>query len=93
MNRHESLQEWQRRVALDIAQAHPLEPVKRICATGNHRAAQNDEPEPSSADDPHLAEVAVESATEYAQRRARENDARARELDMQRLDVMRRAGL
>lgn len=40
------LTEWQRRVALDIAQAFPLEPVTRIRARGNSLVAQNDEPEP-----------------------------------------------
>lgn len=49
--------------------------------------------EPTTADDVRLAEVAQESATEYAQRRARENEAQARALDLQHLDVIRAKGL
>lgn len=46
MNRSDSLTEWQRRVALDFARACSLEPVTPIRATGQHRVAENDEPEP-----------------------------------------------
>lgn len=74
-------------------------------AGGNHRAAQNDEPEPGVCTDctvcggpcapadnklcrscrelaATFAEVPVESATDYARRRARENDARALDLQL-----------
>ena len=89
-----SLTEWHRKVALDIAQAFPLTPAVRIRASGNHLASQNDEPEPTTADDSHLAQVAepVESATEYAQRKARENDRRALEAQVMNADALRRAG-
>jgi hypothetical protein len=57
-------------------------------ASGNSLVAENDEPEPDAAPDPHLEPVplpaqdwpdgaARESATEYAQRRASENDLQA----------------
>ena len=60
-----------------------------------HSQACDPQPEPTTADDSHLAEVAepVESATEYAQRKARENIAHARDLDHQHFDAMRRAGV
>ena len=88
MAHHISLTEWHRKVALDIAQAFPLTPAVRIRASGNHLSSQNDEPEPTTADDSHLAEVAgerMESPTEYAQRRARENDRAAVDLQVQHL--------
>ena len=86
-----SLTEWRRVVALSAAQSFD---VRAIRASGNHLSSQNDEPEPSSADDSHLAEVAepVESATEYAQRKARENDRRALEAQVMNADALRRAG-
>lgn len=84
-----SLTEWRRVVALSAAQSFD---VRAIRASGNHLSSQNDEPEPSSADDIHLAEVAVESPTEYAQRKARENDRRALEAQVMNADALRRAG-
>ena len=59
-----------------------------------HAQACDPQPEPTTADDSRLAEVAepVESATEYAQRKARENDRRALEAQVMNADALRRAG-
>lgn len=40
------LTDWHRRMAASIAAGNPLTPAAPIRASGNHRAAQNDEPEP-----------------------------------------------
>ena len=80
MAHHLSLTEWHRKVALDIAQAYPLAPAVRIRASGNHLASQNDEPEPTTADDSHLAEEAAIAAdlarNERKAERARERSDR-----------------
>lgn len=75
------LKEWHRRVALDIAQAHPVAPVR---ASGNHLAA-HDEPEPSRFSEQELIEADLINDQGKAQRRARENDAKAMELQVQHL--------
>lgn len=54
------LTDWHREMAEKIAQAHPLVPVTPIRATGNHRVAQNDEPEPEF-EELDLAQVAREA--------------------------------
>jgi hypothetical protein len=41
----EALTQWQRDMASKVAAAHPLTHAAPIRATGNHLAAQNDEPE------------------------------------------------
>lgn len=41
-----ALDAWVRQMARDVAAAHPLTPTIRVRASGNHLAAQNDEPEP-----------------------------------------------
>lgn len=88
-----ALHEWHRRVTLDIAQAFPLTPAVRIRASGNHLSSQNDEPEPSSADDIHLAEVSEVERQRIAadlardvnkgERLAARNDAHAMDLQIQ----------
>ena len=40
---------WHRRMAAMVAAGNPLTPATPIRASGNHRAAQNDEPEPDEA--------------------------------------------
>lgn len=75
MNRQESLQEWQRRVAVDIAQACPLTPTAPIKATGQHRVAENDEPEPALFSEEELQQADLINAQRKAQRRV-EQDVR-----------------
>lgn len=75
MNRQESLQEWQRRVALDIAQAYPLTPNAPIKATGQHRVAENDEPEPALFTEEELQQADLARNERKAQRRV-EQDVR-----------------
>ena len=98
MQQHLTAQEWARRVQLDRAQvatAHGITHTTGAKVGGAHLSDAANEPDPTTADDSHLAEVAepVESATEYAQRKARENDRRALAAQVMNLDAMRRAGL
>lgn len=90
MNRSESLTEWQRRVALDFARACPLEPVTPVRATGQHRVAENDEPEPidrgpltvpSELTEADWIEADVAEDQGKAERRHRINDAAAMDLE------------
>ena len=97
-----ALHEWHRKVALDIAQAFPLTAhgIKRTGPAkvgGAHLSDASNEPDPSCADDTHLAEEARVAADlayslDKGQRKAAENDARARELDQQHFDVLRVTG-
>ena len=92
-----ALHEWHRRVTLDIAQAFPLTPAVRIRASGNHLSSQNDEPEPTTADDSHLAEEAAIAAdlarnVNKGQTLAQRNDEAALAAQVMNLDAMRRAG-
>lgn len=41
-----TLTAWHRRMAAMVAAGNPMTPATPIRASGNHRAAQNDEPEP-----------------------------------------------
>lgn len=95
------LTEWQRRVAVDFAQAFPLEPVTPIRATGNHLASQNDEPEPIDrgpvTEPAELTEADwiaadLEGNEDKAQKANERNDRAALELQVINLDAMRRAG-
>jgi hypothetical protein len=76
-----SLTDWQRQMAAGIAAAHPLTPATRVRASGNHLAAQNDEPEPTLPSDDELAEADLQLSIGKGERRAREDAARA--LDVQ----------
>lgn len=44
-----TLSDWHRRMAAMVAAGNPMTPATPIRASGNHRAAQNDEPEPDEA--------------------------------------------
>ena len=44
-----TLTDWHRRMAAMVAAGNPMTPATPIRASGNHRAAQNDEPEPDEA--------------------------------------------
>lgn len=95
-----NLDEWRRAVALSFAQL--ATPALAVRATGNSLAAQNDEPEPSSAEDVHLAEVseverqriAADLAEDHGKsaRRHAASDRAALEAQVMSLDAMRRAG-
>lgn len=98
MNRSENLTEWQRRVALDFARACSLEPVTPIRATGQHRVAENDEPEPDFVDrgpitqPSELAEADwiaadVERDTDKAQKLLARDVRIAHEHDLQQLRI------
>ena len=96
-----TLSDWHRRMADSIAAAHPLTPVVRIKATGQHRVAENDEPEVDRGPLTMPAEIseadwiaADRTANEQkGQKWHQRNDAAARVLDLQHVDAMRRAGL
>ena len=71
-----SIADWQRDFAQAFAAAVPLA-AAHTQARGALLAAHNDEPEPAPA------EAKAESPTEYAERRGRENDERALDLQIQ----------
>lgn len=74
---------WHRQVAATSAAAHPLD-GRPARATGNHLAAQNDEPEPGDLTEQDLLAIDRELNDDKAGRAARANDARALELQMRR---------
>lgn len=84
--------DWHRQMAASIAAAHPLTPAAPVRATGNHLAAQNDEPErvyrgpltqPAEISEAEWAAADLQRAEHHATRYHQRNDAAALELQLQ----------
>lgn len=96
MQQHLTAQEWARRVQLDRAQgatAHGITHTTGAKVGGAHLSDAANEPEPSSAEDVHLAEVSEVERQRIAadlardvnkgERLAARNDAHAMDLQIQ----------
>lgn len=81
----DKLTEADRAWARSIAAAHPLDGRAAI-ARGNHRVAQNDEPEPGELTETDLLEADVQRSTDKARRFHVRNDRAALEQDIAALN-------